>query len=64
MRTLENNQAHKQTLQAVKGSSGRSGCGSRCDVQMYHMEVWPMPGRKWLALLDRDMTCLYNAEKS
>lgn len=32
MRTLENNQAHKQTLQAVKGSSDRSGCGSRCDV--------------------------------
>lgn len=28
MCSLENNQAHRQTLQAVKGFSDRSGCGS------------------------------------
>lgn len=25
--------------------------------------VWPMPGRKWLALFDRDMSHLCNTEK-
>lgn len=28
MCTLENNQAHRQAIQALKGSSDRGGCGS------------------------------------